>query len=65
MIHLDDILVQNDQRIKKGQIIGKVGSTGKSTGPHLHWSVLMNNAYIDPELLLNRQVIQDLILEGS
>ena len=65
MIHLDDILVQNDQKIKKGQIIGKVGSTGKSTGPHLHWSVLMNNAYIDPELLLNRQVIQDLILEGS
>ena len=65
MIHLDDILVKNDQRIKKGQIIGKVGSTGKSTGPHLHWSVLMNNAYIDPELLLNRQVIQDLILEGS
>ena len=65
MIHLDDILVKNDQRIKKGQIIGKVGSTGKSTGPHLHWSVLMNNAYIDPELLLNRQVIQDLTLEGS
>ena len=37
----------------------------KSTGPHLHWSVLMNNTYVDPEMLLNKRIINNLNLEGS
>ena len=65
MIHLDEILVENNDFVRKGQIIGKVGTTGKSTGPHLHWSVLMNNIYIDPKLLTNIKVINNLNLEGS
>ena len=60
MIHLDQILVQDNDYVEKGQVIGKVGSTGKSTGPHLHWSVLINNTYIDPELLVNSMLIKNL-----
>jgi murein DD-endopeptidase MepM/ murein hydrolase activator NlpD len=65
MIHLDEILVEENQYVKKGQIIGKVGTTGKSTGAHLHWSVLVNNTYIDPELLIDKSAIEHLNLEGS
>ena len=52
-LHLDDIAVKKDDVIKKGQFIGTIGSTGLSTGPHLHWSVLLNNSYIDPLKLIN------------
>jgi murein DD-endopeptidase MepM/ murein hydrolase activator NlpD len=37
--HLNSILVYTGQRIKRGNIIGTLGSTGKSTGPHLHYEV--------------------------
>jgi murein DD-endopeptidase MepM/ murein hydrolase activator NlpD len=65
MIHLDEILVEENQYVEKGQIIGKVGTTGKSTGAHLHWSVLVNNTYVDPELLIDKSAIGHLNLEGS
>ena len=50
--HLDEILVKKNELIKKGQVIGKVGSTGRATGPHLHFGVNWFDAKIDPELIL-------------
>ena len=52
-LHLDDIAIKKDDEIIKGQFIGTIGTTGLSTGPHLHWSVLLNNSYIDPLKLIN------------
>lgn len=46
--HLSSIDVKEGQRVKRGQLIGKVGSTGLSTAPHLHYEILINNATINP-----------------
>ncbi len=50
--HLDEIKVQPGQSVRRGEIIGTVGSTGRATGPHLHWSVSLNDARVNPELFL-------------
>ncbi len=46
--HLSRIEVHNGQRIRAGQTIGRVGSTGRSTGPHLHYEVILDNKALDP-----------------
>ena len=48
MCHLSKISVQKGQNIKRGEIIGHVGSTGRATGPHLHWSVSLAGSRVDP-----------------
>ena len=50
--HLDSIAVKKGQKIARGERIGKVGSTGRVTGPHLHWSVSLNDARVNPALLM-------------
>lgn len=46
--HLQKALVRRGQKVKRGQRIGLVGSTGKATGVHLHYEVLKNDVQIDP-----------------
>jgi murein DD-endopeptidase MepM/ murein hydrolase activator NlpD len=50
--HLDEILVKKGDFIKKGQIIAEIGSTGRATGPHLHFGMSWFGTKIDPELIL-------------
>jgi len=50
--HLSKINVEIGDQVDKGQVIGEVGATGRVTGPHLHWSLGLNQTWIDPSLFL-------------
>ncbi|MEE9157926.1 MAG: peptidoglycan DD-metalloendopeptidase family protein [Gammaproteobacteria bacterium] len=52
--HLDSVTVAPGQEISQGEIIGQVGMTGRVTGPHLHWGVILNQSSVDPGLFLDQ-----------
>ena len=49
--HLSEIKVQVGQKVKKGDTLGRVGSTGRSTGPHLFFGIRWHDARINPKFL--------------
>lgn len=51
--HMSKILVKEGERVKRGQIVGAMGSTGRSTGTHLHYEVLVKNQPVNPLLYFN------------
>lgn len=51
--HLDKIAVNKGDVIGVGQLLGTVGTTGRVTGPHLHWSIGLNGEWVDPMLLFD------------
>jgi len=53
--HLSRVSVERGATVNAGQKIGEVGKTGRVTGPHLHWSLSLNNCRIDPMLFLPRE----------
>lgn len=50
--HLSEIDVQLGDEIARGGHVGKVGATGRATGPHLHWNVSLNDARVDPAIFI-------------
>ncbi len=50
--HLSAIDIAVGDVVTRGQVVGKVGATGRVTGPHLHWTVRLNEARVDPVSLM-------------
>lgn len=50
--HLSKIDVKPGQVLSRGAVISKVGSTGRATGPHMHWNVSLNDARVDPAIFI-------------
>ncbi len=59
-MHMDKIHVKKDQELKQGEILGEVGTTGFSTGAHLHFDACIENTYVDPEQLINYNILNNL-----
>lgn len=51
-LHSSQLLVKEGDVVRQGQVIGRVGATGRASGPHLHWGMKWNNARVDPKLLI-------------
>jgi murein DD-endopeptidase MepM/ murein hydrolase activator NlpD len=51
--HLSQIKSTPGQKVSQGQIIGRVGKTGRATGPHLHWGVRIGGSRVDPLSLIS------------
>lgn len=56
--HLSAIEVKPGQQINKGDLLGRIGATGRVTGPHLHWNVYLNRTKIDPALFVNDHLLE-------
>lgn len=58
-LHMSELNVQEGDFVEKGALIGKVGSTGFSTGPHLHWSITLYGNYMNPLWLVENPIVPD------
>ncbi len=53
-LHCAQVLVREGEAVRQGQIVGRIGMTGRATGPHLHWGLKWREARLDPELFAAR-----------
>ena len=56
--HLSNILVKKGDKVEKGQVVAKSGATGRVTGPHLHYSLILGGQFVDPIPLLSTSITQ-------
>ena len=56
--HLSKILVKKGDKVSKGQVVAKSGATGRVTGPHLHYSLVLGGQFVDPIPLLSTSITQ-------
>ena len=56
--HLSDINVKKGDKVAKGQVVAKSGATGRVTGPHLHYSLILGGQFVDPIPLLSTSITQ-------
>lgn len=63
--HASRLLVTAGERVEKGQLIAEVGSTGRSTGAHLHFEVRLNGAALDPRKYLKNDVLKNDMLTAN
>lgn len=63
--HMNRIDVKEGQRVAQGTVLGTVGMTGRVTGPHLHWTVSLNDTRVDPILLFSEQTLAQLSAPAS
>jgi murein DD-endopeptidase MepM/ murein hydrolase activator NlpD len=56
--HFSELRVSRGQNVKKGDVLALAGSTGRSTGPHLHWAVRIRGNRVDPQALLELGLLE-------
>ena len=59
--HLSKITVKENEIIERGQKIGEVGTSGRVTGPHLHWTIYLNKVRINPESIIQENFLETLL----
>lgn len=64
-MHQSEILVHEGDHVERGQLIGRVGNTGRVEGPHLHFEILVGGVQVDPLAWLNQEFPQDIIPSGG
>ncbi|WP_225787246.1 M23 family metallopeptidase [Pseudomonas sp. Marseille-P8916] len=50
--HMSRIDVKPGQVLRRGEVVGRVGATGRATGPHMHWNISLNDARVDPAIFI-------------
>ena len=52
--HMSKVDVKLGQVLARGGVVGKVGATGRATGPHMHWNVSLNDVRVDPAIFIGK-----------